>query len=160
MPMATRSSASRRSSTQVGRIPLNTSGIHAQLIGGRLIEADPAGLTWRTCFLINVPIGVAALVLVPKFVPESRASGRPRLDIAGMILVALSLVAVVLPLIEGRQLGWPAWSWVSLGVSAVLLATFVLHERALPRRGGSPLVDMTLFRERAFSAGRGTQLVF
>lgn len=141
-------------------VTMGLAAVFAQLIGGLLIEADPAGLTWRTCFLINVPIGVAALVLVPRFVPESRAPGRPRLDITGMILIALSLVAVVLPLIEGRQLGWPAWSWVSLGVSVVLLTTFVLYERALPGRGGSPLVDMTLFRERAFSAGLGTQLVF
>jgi EmrB/QacA subfamily drug resistance transporter len=141
-------------------VTMGLAAIFAQLIGGLLIEADPGGLTWRTCFLINVPIGIAALVLVPKFVPESRAPGRPCLDIAGMILIALSLVAVVLPLIEGRQLGWPAWSWVSLGVSTALLATFVLYESALSGRGGSPLLDMTLFRERAFSAGLGTQLVF
>ena len=54
-----------------------------QLIGGALIEADVAGLGWRSCFLINVPIGVAALALARALVPESRAAGASRLDLAG-----------------------------------------------------------------------------
>lgn len=141
-------------------VTMGLAAVFAQLIGGLLIQANPGGLTWRTCFLINIPIGIAALALVPKFVPESRAPGRPRLDIGGMILIAVALTAVALPLIEGRQLGWPAWSWVSLGVSAVLLVLFVIYEQQVPKRGGSPLVDMTLFRERPFSAGLGAQLIF
>lgn len=141
-------------------VTMGLAAVFAQLIGGLLIEANPAGLTWRSCFLINIPIGIAALALVPKFVPESRAPARPRLDIGGMILIAVALTAVALPLIEGRQLGWPAWSWVSLGVSVVLLVLFVMYEQEVPKRGGSPLVDMTLFRERAFSAGLGAQLIF
>jgi hypothetical protein len=66
----------------------------------------------------------------------------------------------VLPLLEGRQHGWPAWTWLSLAAAPVLLACFVAHQRRLTRSGGSPLLDVSLFRERSFSAGLATQLCF
>ncbi len=141
-------------------VSMGLAAVFGQLIGGVLIQANPGGLQWRSCFLINIPIGIVALALVPRFVPDARAPGRPRLDFIGMILIALALTAVLLPLIEGRQLGWPAWSWASLGAAVVLFALFTLYERWLPERGGSPLVDLTLFRERAFTAGLGAQLIF
>jgi EmrB/QacA subfamily drug resistance transporter len=141
-------------------VTMGLAAVFGQLIGGFLIQANIGGLEWRSCFLINIPIGIAALALVPKFVPESRAPGRPRLDFGGMILIALALTAIILPLIQGRQLRWPAWSWVSLGLSVVLFGLFVLYERGVLGRGGSPLVDLTLFRERAFSAGLAAQVIF
>ena len=141
-------------------VAMGLAAVFAQLIGGVLIQADPAGLTWRTCFFINVPIGIAVLTLAPKYVCESRAPGRPRLDIVGTILIALALTAIALPLIEGRQLGWPVWSWASLAASVVLLGLFVRYEQRASRRGGPLLMDMSLFRERAFSAGLGAQLIF
>jgi EmrB/QacA subfamily drug resistance transporter len=141
-------------------VTMGLAAVFAQLIGGLLIQADPDGLTWRTCFYINVPIGIAVLALIPKYVPQSRAPARPRLDFAGMVLIALALTAMAVPLIEGRQLGWPAWSWVSLGASVVLLGIFTRYEQEMGKRGGSPLVDISLFRERAFSAGLGAQLIF
>lgn len=141
-------------------VTMGLAAVFGQLIGGVLIQANPGGLAWRSVFLINIPIGIAVLALAPRFVPESRAPGRPRLDFVGMILIALALTAVAFPLIEGRQLGWPAWSWASLGVSLILFGLFVRYEKRVQQRGGSPLVDMTLFRERAFSAGLGAQLIF
>jgi predicted MFS family arabinose efflux permease len=68
-------------------------------------------------------------------------------------MLAVGLVAVLLPLIEGREHGWPLWTWISFVVAADLLVLFVLHQRRLGRRGGDPVLDLTLFRERAFSAG-------
>ena len=56
-----------------------------QLIGGALIQADPCGLGWRSVFLINLPIGVAALVLTPRWVAESGAPSRQRLDLTGTV---------------------------------------------------------------------------
>jgi EmrB/QacA subfamily drug resistance transporter len=141
-------------------VTMGLAAVFGQLIGGFLIQANPGGLEWRSCFLINIPIGILALALVPKFVPESRAPGRPRLDFVGMILIALALTAIILPLIQGRQLGWPAWSWVSLGLSVVLFGLFALYESGVPGRRGSPLVDLTLFRERAFTTGLAAQLIF
>ncbi|WP_018348368.1 MFS transporter [Longispora albida] len=136
------------------------SAVFGQLIGGLLIQADLFGSGWRACFLINVPIGIAALALAPRLIPESQAPGKPRLDFGGMILVTAALVAVVLPLIEGRQEGWPAWAWLLLAAALPLFAIFAVFENAYTRRGGFPLVDLGLFRERAFTAGLATQVVF
>jgi EmrB/QacA subfamily drug resistance transporter len=131
-----------------------------QLIGGVLVQADVAGLGWRSIFLINVPIGIAALVAAPRYVEESRADGGGRLDPVGTGLITVALVAIVLPLIEGRQHGWPLWTWLSLAAAPLVLAAFALQQRRLHARGGAPLLDPALFRERAFTAGLLTQLAF
>src|SRR5829696_3169080 len=68
------------------------------------------------------------------------------------------MAAILLPLIEGRQLGWPAWTWICLAVSPVLLGAFLARQRRLSRAGHTPLLELDLFRERTFSAGLVTQL--
>src|SRR5436309_3905082 len=115
---------------------MGLAAVGGQLIGGLLVQADIAGLGWRSCFLINVPIGVAALALAPRVIPESRDERASRIDVAGTLLITAGLTAVVLPLVEGRQHGWPAWTWVSLAAAPVILGTFVAHQRRLARRGG------------------------
>ena len=97
---------------------LGLAAVGGQVIGGALVDADVAGLGWRSCFLINVPIGLVALALAPRLVPESRAERRARLDVAGAAILAIGLTAVLLPLIQGRELGWPAWTWASLAAAA------------------------------------------
>jgi MFS family permease len=139
---------------------MGLAAVGGQVIGGILLQADPAGLGWRTCFLINIPVAIAALALAPVLVPESRSQDAQRPDLVGMVLVSSGLIAIVLPLIEGRQLGWPAWSWVLLASAPVWLCTFVLHEHVVIRRGGAPLLDPGLFRVRAFSSGLLTQCAF
>jgi EmrB/QacA subfamily drug resistance transporter len=135
---------------------LGLAAVGGQLIGGVLVEA----VGWRSIFLINVPVGVAALVLTPRLVPESRADGGARIDLVGTVLITLALVDVVLPLVEGRQHGWPLWTWLCLGAAPVALAAFAAHVRRADARAGAPLLDPTLFRDRGFSAGLLTQLVF
>jgi EmrB/QacA subfamily drug resistance transporter len=141
-------------------IVLGLAAVGGQLIGGVLVQADIAGLGWRSCFLINVPIGLIALAVAARAVPESRVEGANRLDLVGTALITLGLVDIVLPLVEGRQHGWPAWTWLCLGAAPITLGLFAVHQRRLSRRGGAPLLDPALFRERAFSAGLVTQLVF
>ena len=131
-----------------------------QLIGGALVQADIAGLGWRSCFLINVPIGLAALALAPRLVPESRAAGGSRLDLGGTALLTAGVTAIVLPLVEGRQHGWPLWTWVSLAFAPVILVAFAGHQRRLAARGGEPVMAPALFRNRSFTAGLITQLAF
>ncbi|WP_214410550.1 MFS transporter [Sphaerisporangium fuscum] len=134
---------------------LGFGGVFGQLIGGVLINADIAGLGWRSIFLINVPVGIVTLALTPRLIPESRSPGGARLDLIGTALVSLGLVAVVYPLVQGQQQGWPAWTWLCLGASVVLLATFALYQR----RAAAPLVDPALFRARSFSAGVVVSLI-
>jgi EmrB/QacA subfamily drug resistance transporter len=141
-------------------IVLGLAAVGGQLIGGVLVQADIAGLGWRSCFLINVPIGLVGLAIAARAVPESRVEGANRLDLVGTALVTLGLVDIVLPLVEGRQHGWPAWTWLCLGAAPITLGLFAAHQRRLSRRGGAPLLDPALFRERAFRAGLVTQLVF
>ncbi|HUE28807.1 MAG TPA: MFS transporter [Solirubrobacteraceae bacterium] len=139
---------------------MGAAAVSGQLIGGGLMATDIAGLGWRSCFLINVPVGALALLLAPRVIPESRAESSQAMDVPGTVLITAALTAIVLPLVEGRQHGWPAWTWVSFAASPVLLAAFAAHQRRLARRGGSPLIDATLFRHRSFSAGLLTQLAF
>jgi len=137
---------------------LGLAAVSGQLLGGILLQADVLGLGWRAVFLINVPVGIVALVCAPRFVPESRALRVARLDLRGMLLVTIALVAVILPLLQGRQDGWPDWTWASLAFAPLPIALFVRHELTLSRRGEAPLVDPGLFALRSFSAGLLTQL--
>jgi EmrB/QacA subfamily drug resistance transporter len=152
--------ADRVRALSVYGIVLGLAAVGGQLVGGVLVQADVAGLGWRSCFLINVPIGVAALALVPRAVPESCAGGGSRLDVTGTLLVTAGLTAVLLPLVEGRQHGWPIWTWASLAAAPAILLAFAGQQRRLARGGGAPLLDPALFGERAFIAGLMTQLVF
>ena len=141
-------------------LSLGIGAVSGQLIGGLLIRADVFGLDWRTCFLINVPVGAVAVALTPRVVPESRGPARAALGIPGMVIASVALVAIVLPLIQGRQAGWPAWTWPSLAGGCLLLAAFAWYQHRVAARGGTPLIDPALFRERAFTAGLLAQLVF
>ncbi|WP_371518051.1 MFS transporter [Kitasatospora sp. NBC_01300] len=148
-------------------LTMGVGAVFGQLIGGLLIRADLFGLGWRSCFLINLPIGLAALALVRRCLPESRAPQRPGLDPVGVLLVTTALTALVLPLIQGPAQGWPLWTWLCLGGAVALLAGFVAHQhrtrtRATAHDSGSaaPLVDTRLFRTRAFGAGLLAQLAF
>lgn len=130
-----------------------------QIIGGALIEANLAGGGWRSIFLINVPVGVVALALARYLIPESKAQRPAGVDVSGVVLCTLGLTALVLPLIEGRELAWPAWAWVSLSCSPLIFAALAMHERSLARSGGEPLLHPAVFRSRNLRAGLATQLV-
>src|SRR4029078_8841648 len=155
---------------------MGLAAVSGQLIGGILIRADLAGMGWRTIFWINVPLGVAALLACGRLVPESRADQGSRFDLAGVALITACLVAVVLPLVDGRQEGWPAWAWIALG-SSVPLATVVIPppasnaaaslalaviapKRRRAARGGARLLTPRVFASWPLRAGLITQTVF
>ena len=138
-----------------------------QLIGGVLIQADILHLGWRTVFLINVPVGLAALAFARRQVTESKgAQARPgtsriaQLDLGGLLLVTAALTALVLPLVEGTALHWPTWTWVSLAATPVLLAAFAAWELRRTRRGRPVLLELGLLRSQGLGAGLFTQLAF
>ncbi|MEU8272773.1 MFS transporter [Microbispora bryophytorum] len=135
-------------------LTMGLAAVFGQLAGGLLIQADLFGLGWRACFLINLPIGAAALAATWRVIPESRAAGAVRLDLGGAALVTLALAATLLPLIEGREQGWPVWTWVSFALAVALILAYAR------RRHDSPLIDLALFRERAVTAGLLTNLAF
>jgi EmrB/QacA subfamily drug resistance transporter len=127
--------------------------VSGQILGGGLIEANIFGLGWRAIFLVNVPVGILAVIAAAILVPPARAQRRPRLDPLGAVGVSASIALALVPLTLGRDQGWPPWTWVSLAAALPLLGATVAWERRLGRRGGEPLLDLPLFRDRAFSAG-------
>lgn len=126
--------------------------------GGALIEANIAGVGWRSIFYVNVPIGLVALALGLAAIPESKAASR--VDLAGAGLLGAGLFLLVLPMVIGRDEGWPAWSLAGMAVSPLVLAAFAWHESRRTRRDASPLLDLRLFRQRPFSLGLAASLVF
>jgi EmrB/QacA subfamily drug resistance transporter len=128
------------------------------LLAGILLNVF--GLGWRSIFLINVPVSVVVIFAAAAIVPESRSREAQRLDLVGVALVSSALFAIVFGVIEGRELGWPGWVFALMAAAVPLLACFALYERGKERGGSSPLVSMTLFRDRSFSAGLVVVLVF
>ena len=134
--------------------------IAGQILGGVLVSSHPFGFAWQAIFLINVPIGLAAFVGSLLFLGDSRADHAQKLDFGGVALLSATLGLLVYPLVEGRETGWPLWLVVMLVASPVALIAFIQFEKRLIGRGGSPLVDLSLFRERGFAIGVAMALVF
>jgi EmrB/QacA subfamily drug resistance transporter len=131
-----------------------------QLVGGALIGLDVLDLGWRTVFLINVPVGLAAVVAAGRLVPESHSENARRLDLPGVALGCLAALLIVFPIVEGRAAGWPWWVPAALAAAVPVGAVWVAHERSLTARGGAPLVDLSLFRLHGYRLGLGLALLF
>ncbi|MFB8009195.1 MFS transporter [Nocardia sp. NPDC056000] len=129
-------------------------------LGGLLVQWNLFDLGWRPIFLVNIPVGIAALIAASIVMRDSRSAHAPRLDIAGMILAIGAVVLLVYPLTEGRQKDWPAWTFIMIGAAAVTFAAFVVYERRRARTVGSPLIDLDLFRSRPFTVGLSSWLLF
>ena len=154
------SGAERQRAFAAYGLTLGLAAAGGQLIGGLLIDANLAGLGWRSCFLINIPIGVAALLLSRRVLPPMRGQATSRLDLPGMALIAIALTAAVFPLAQGRDQGWPLWSLVCLGAALPLLALFWRYQRIVAARGGQPLVAPALMAHKPFVLGLLVTLVF
>ncbi|KWC05646.1 MFS transporter [Burkholderia ubonensis] len=113
-----------------------------QALGGVIITADFAGLSWRPAFLINVPIGIVLLASARSVLPALAGPERRKLDLAGVALLTGAMLLIVVPLTFGHDVGWPAWVWASLAAGVIGVATFLRFERALAQRGGSPLLSL------------------
>jgi EmrB/QacA subfamily drug resistance transporter len=117
-----------------------------QLIGGALIQLDLAGSGWRAIFWVNVPVGLAALALAPRLLPDRRNARAQRIDLTEVVLATATLTTLLLPLLEGRRLGWPTWTWVSLAGSVVLGLLTAVRGRTQLRRGRRPLLEPRAFQ--------------
>ncbi|OIV36121.1 hypothetical protein BIV57_17950 [Mangrovactinospora gilvigrisea] len=144
----------RRRAFALQNTVVGAAGVSGQLVGGLLITADVAHLGWRLVFLVNVPVCLLALVPAWRCIPESRAADSGRgVDLTGAVLAASGLAGVVLALVQGRESGWPLWSFAVLGAALAALVIFVRHQGSRARRGRTPLLDLTVFDYRGFGAG-------
>ncbi|MFD0382899.1 MFS transporter [Streptomyces stramineus] len=134
--------------------------VSGPLLGALLTQWNLFGLEWRPIFLINLPVGIAGLILGRRFIIESKAPQAMRLDLVGVALASAGLLMLLFPLTQGREHDWPLWGFVSMAGAVPVLAAFVAYERYKSRKDGSPLVELSLFRVKSFAAGIGVQLIF
>jgi MFS family permease len=129
------------------------SGIAAlagQIGGGLLLDWDVADLGWRLIFLVNIPVGVTAIALALRTLPDSRG-GPARIDPLGAGAVAAVMTLILVPLALGREHGWPPWVWICLAAAAVAAPAVVGWQAAVGRHGGTPIIDTRLFANRGYT---------
>jgi EmrB/QacA subfamily drug resistance transporter len=139
---------------------LGLSAVAGPVIGGALVDADLFGTGWRMIFLINVPVGIAALIGAVLVLTESTPAPGARLDPIGAVLATLGAFLVVYPLVQGRELGWPWWIFCSLACGVLIFVAFGAHLVRTARNGGSPLVLPSLFRKRSFTGSLFVGVIF
>lgn len=130
------------------------------VLAGWLVDADYLGTGWRMIFLINLPLGLFAVLGAVKFLPEFRSERTPRLDLAGVVLAATGAFLLLYPLVQGRELDWPAWTFAMLAAGLVVFGLFGAYESRRERAGRDTLVTPALFRKRAFTGGLLLGLAF
>jgi EmrB/QacA subfamily drug resistance transporter len=138
-------------------------GVAASLgpvVGGILIHFNIAGLDWRPIFLINVPVGIFALWAAFRYLPEGKSSHPLKLDIWGTGIIVVAMLLLVFPLIQGRELDWPVWTFVMMGLSLPTLALFAWWQKRKDKKDGSALIAPILFKTGSFVKGLTINIVF
>jgi EmrB/QacA subfamily drug resistance transporter len=134
-------------------IALGLGGAAGFVLGGWLVTLDLAGLGWRTIFFVNLPVGAAIVVAATVLLPKDATRTGTRLDIPGAVLLFLGLLGTIAPIMAGQELGWPWWLCLIMATGMATLLLFPQFERAVERRGGLPLIDLVLLRDRPFVRG-------
>ncbi|CAN5347336.1 MFS transporter [soil metagenome] len=158
------------------------------IVGGLIIQAFGNDNGWRLVFWVNLPIGVAtliaAVILLPKqeeanavarlatvghaaapgakpeAAPVTGVAARAGIDWVGLVLVSGGLVALLVPLIQGQDEGWPVWTYFTIAGGVLLIVAFAFWEIAYTKRGNSALVPPRLFAHPAFTGGVILALVY
>lgn len=130
------------------------------VLGGLLIDAQLFGLDWQPIFLVNIPIGIAAIIAGWFLIPRLPGHAELRNDYAGIVLFGLGIVAVVFPIIEGRALGWPAWSFAMMATGLLLLVMFYFWQKRRARAGRPQLLNYDLLANRDYMFGAFVVTVF
>jgi EmrB/QacA subfamily drug resistance transporter len=135
--------------------------IGGPILAGVLVEADLFGSGWRSIFLINLPLGIAALVLGAKILPAGAPAVKGlRLDLGGAVLAAVGMGLLLYPLVEGHEAGWPTWSLVMLAASIPVLGLFALTQVKRARSGKTALIELSVFAKRSYVSGVAFCVVF
>ncbi len=134
-------------------IALSVGAVAGQILGGLVLSANLFGASWRPVFLINVPIGLTLIVAAVRFLPMSREGRAQPLDLRGVAMLSLAVLLAFVPLVLGRDQGWPLWTWICLVVSVPAIAVFIAIERGIAARGGYPLVNLQVLARPAVSWG-------
>ena len=143
----------------LGYYPIALAGGAAagQVLGGALITLNLFGISWRSVFLVNVPVGAAVLLLGAVRLPIDNDRDKGRLDLKGVAALTATITLLVVPLMLGRDNGWPVWGWIALAASIPALALFVAIEARVANRGAQPVLQLGLFRSRTIAWGLAAQ---
>jgi len=117
-----------------------------QALGGVLIALDLFGMGWRTVFLVNLPIAILVILFGSPLLKRTQEQGSGKLDLGGVALSMFTLALLIVPLIDGREAGWPLWSRLSLAAAPLAAWIFWRYESQLARAGGAPLLDPIAMR--------------
>ena len=139
---------------------MGLSTVGGPILAGWLVDADYFASGWRLIFFINLPLGLFAVLGAVRWLPEFKSPDAPRLDILGVLFAAAGAFLLLYPLVQGRELDWPAWCFVLLAAGIVVFGLFGAYEARRERRRLDPLVTPSLFRKRAFTGGLALGLVF
>ncbi len=134
-------------------IVLGLAGAAGFMLGGVLVTLDLAGLGWRAVFFVNVPCGAVIIAAAARIMPTVPRRVGTRLDLPGAVVLFVGLLCLIGPLLFGHDVGWAAWVWLVIAAGAVIIAAFVRLERGVARRGGMPLIDLSLLSDPAFMRG-------
>jgi EmrB/QacA subfamily drug resistance transporter len=129
---------------------MGLSAVAAPILGGVLVDADILGTGWRAIFLVNVPLGIAGFIGAQRVMPRTGGTRGTRLDPGGVLLATGAAFALIYPLVQGRELGWPAWTFAMLAAGILGFGAFAAYER---RHRSRALIEPTLLRNRAFTSG-------
>jgi MFS family permease len=131
-----------------------------QALGGVLISLNVFGLGWRAIFLVNLPVAFLVIAFAIPLLRATPARDPRKLDLVGAALSTATLAALIVPLIEGREAGWPLWAWMSLAAVPILASAFWRHQGKLARAGGSPLLDPGAVGAPGLARGLTVALLF
>ena len=145
--------AARARAFAIFGVAIGLGGAVGFMLGGWLVTLNLAGLGWRSIFCVNVPIGLGIVIAALWLMPSVPQSANTRLDLTGAAVLFVGLLGLVVPLMFGREIGWPWWTWLAITAGVAVLAGFVRQQRAAERRGKMPLIDLALFEDRIFVAG-------
>ncbi|HEX5510163.1 MAG TPA: MFS transporter [Actinomycetales bacterium] len=124
------------------------------VLGGFIIRLFGTETGWRWIFFVNLPIGLAAILLSFRLIPspKERAHRREDLDPVGVLLLGAGVLSIMLPLVQEQQWKGSA-KWLLIPMGVVLIGLFALWENRYAGRGGAPLIDLSLFRTESYSSG-------
>jgi len=134
-------------------ITLSIAAIIGQISGGYLVNTHLAIQGWRLIFFINLPIGTLSLWAIWRFLEETERKTDQKFDYSGALTLAAGLACLIIPLTQGREAGWPAWSISLLAMAAILIPFFIHDQKKKLSRNQYPLIDIRLFRIREFDIG-------
>jgi EmrB/QacA subfamily drug resistance transporter len=134
--------------------------VSGPILGGLLIGGDFFGLDWRPIFLVNIPVGIAAVVAGWFLIPRTPGNPGMRNDFVGIALFAVASVALVFPLVEGRAYGWPLWAFGLVAVSLVATALFVLWQRHRAQTDAPQLLNYSLISNPNYLLGLLVTTIF